>query len=1205
MDHFVAAPSVPGAGAKEKPCISSIALSGTHVNKEMVFSSERIGLATLPASGFGQDGRIEDAPRELADIDKGAAQKEAALKDALARDAAKAASAVVAALAGATASLEDMMPATAGGRALDVAGAEDADALACSFSVATVRQEPKNILYPLSVRASDLESWRSVCSFDYTPAHYKGNTRSDGNFIGSGYIVLDCDNDHSDNPNEWKTPEDFAALLPAVRVFVHYSRNHMREKDGKAARPRYHLAIMAWWEEDAARRKETSASLCSIFPFDKHCNPVGLFFGVENPSVEILSPDGGALTPGSLAKALALHGRPGTKTCESSGAPEAEERTWKGQERPGGMHTGAVICEGTRNDEMRSIAKWLFFNELKGWDDLGRIKAIYDECANRCEHDFGPEAEDIWARSLAWVKGIGWLPPENYRLAEAGRAFAETVQELRRIAETAFRESGLTAEALTKIHREARERGNAATPEEKAEALQLAAWASGACPKNEAERRIAALVRNYPRDTAKQRFHKLGVVQAAMNLIAEDLCLAGLDIRGAATATQEAARAVGLESGMDGSELDIYGMVDEAADLAQMAAHGGEPELHEGNVIKMHSAADTEAMITEGLTRHTDKNAFMKDQALFFSFFCITPESARIQALARLKETAATLGIKASDYNRLKKSYENEWQNDRRKHKSGALAHYEGNYTQFPGQPIKLKCGEWQTGASGVWHYKTLSDGQQEQEYIIRQPVTIDMIYINETTKEHNIQLCFVTEGTWKKIIVPQKSISSNDMLELSNAGLNANMKNVKELSGFLAGDLLGLNYCKGGLLQDSPSASSVGWTKDFKHFIPYDTGIAFDGQPALRPIFEAMRKKGNEAAWIACMKKLRLDPAVRLFTSASFASALIGPLGLQPFIMHLWGETGSGKTIALQAAASIWGDIGKGRLWRSMDSTDIGPLSVAPHLGGAPYLGDESQAFGKTKAQRDKFFMSCTEGMDRVRASRSGGMTVNRSWDCAFLFTGEEPLTDESSGGGTQSRIIEIGVGTRVIIPDPAEAFAALSANSGWGGPAFIRIIQEHDINDTRKIQASKREQLTRFTEGKQLMAGALVMAADYIAAKHIFHEDQLDAAIFGSVMKTCTEISKAARFMSWLRDWLAENSENFRICSRPKWGKFDDTMGTEQVYCIATVLEREAANAGFNFAGVKARLLQDGSIEPSGTRSTHVVRIEGINSRCVLFNL
>ena len=88
-----------------------------------------------------------------------------------------------------------------------------------------------NCLYPNKMIVTDKESF----------IKYKGNYRSKDNFEFSDCIPLDCDNDHSDDPNEWVTPLDIALEIPGVAFAVSYSRHHNLPKGDKPARPRFHI----------------------------------------------------------------------------------------------------------------------------------------------------------------------------------------------------------------------------------------------------------------------------------------------------------------------------------------------------------------------------------------------------------------------------------------------------------------------------------------------------------------------------------------------------------------------------------------------------------------------------------------------------------------------------------------------------------------------------------------------------------------------------------------------------------------------------------------------------------------------------------------------------------------------------------------------------------------------------------------------------
>ena len=91
-----------------------------------------------------------------------------------------------------------------------------------------------NCSYPNRRVVSTPEEMREAVRFDHVCAEYKGNYRSIGNFTRSDVVVMDIDNDHTDDPAEWITPEKLDELLPDISYVIAFSRNHMKVKDGNS-----------------------------------------------------------------------------------------------------------------------------------------------------------------------------------------------------------------------------------------------------------------------------------------------------------------------------------------------------------------------------------------------------------------------------------------------------------------------------------------------------------------------------------------------------------------------------------------------------------------------------------------------------------------------------------------------------------------------------------------------------------------------------------------------------------------------------------------------------------------------------------------------------------------------------------------------------------------------------------------------------------
>lgn len=142
-----------------------------------------------------------------------------------------------------------------------------------------------NCLYPNEVKITDEFSAKLAFAKDVVCARYKNNYRNTVNFEVANALPGDCDNDHSDEPADWVTPEDIADLFADVPYVLHYSRHHMKPKGEKSARPRFHIVFLIDPEQDADRYTALKQRLLAAFPFfDANAMDAARFlFGTEDP----------------------------------------------------------------------------------------------------------------------------------------------------------------------------------------------------------------------------------------------------------------------------------------------------------------------------------------------------------------------------------------------------------------------------------------------------------------------------------------------------------------------------------------------------------------------------------------------------------------------------------------------------------------------------------------------------------------------------------------------------------------------------------------------------------------------------------------------------------------------------------------------------------------------------------------------------------
>ena len=254
-----------------------------------------------------------------------------------------------------------------------------------------------NCLYPHKVDITDVCSLEQAVSRDYVCAEYSGNYRGNDNFITSNCLSVECDNDHSDNPEDWKTPDDIADAFPGVEFAVHYSRNHMKVKNGKAARPKFHAFFAIDPVTDAEEYAALKRLLYSIFPYfdTKALDAARFYFGTADPQVEMFD---GFMT---LTEYLAV---------DEFDADMAQHP----------QNTPQVIAEGSRNATMSRFAGRV----IKKYGDNDTALQYFMEEAEKCtpplDHD---ELMTIWHSAQKFYGRVkqqdGYIPPEEYNRGTA------------------------------------------------------------------------------------------------------------------------------------------------------------------------------------------------------------------------------------------------------------------------------------------------------------------------------------------------------------------------------------------------------------------------------------------------------------------------------------------------------------------------------------------------------------------------------------------------------------------------------------------------------------------------------------------------------------------------------------------------------------------------------------------------------------------
>lgn len=500
-------------------------------------------------------------------------------------------------------------------------------------------------------------------------------------------------------------------------------------------------------------------------------------------------------------------------------------------------------------------------------------------------------------------------------------------------------------------------------------------------------------------------------------------------------------------------------------------------------------------------------------------------------------------------------------------------------------------------------------------------PILPVAILDNLDSEVQKVEVAWWESGRWKRTVTNRETlVNSNKITKLADRGVPVGSDNARNLATYFNSLLCEFD----GRLPRKPARSVMGWCElDGRTlFMPYCSDlIAFDGGEQYKYEYAALRSKGTLQAWVDRIGYFRSGSIeIQLMMAASFASPLVGLVNENPFVFHMYGGSGSGKTVCMLMAASVWGDPAPGKLTKSMNTTVNAMMERAAFLNSIPFIGDELQTIrNRWTGTYDSLIMQITEGINRGRMKNNEIQEMLR-WKNSFIFTGEEPCVKATSGGGVANRCIQVELKQPLFESkgtDSGNKVVNFVLNHyGCAGPVYIERLMAINAG-LAPVDYSVQDLYGRYytelvggnTTEKQAGAMALMLTANKIAHDMFWAEteEELTAELVCEYLATKQQVDVAKRAYQHILGVIAENSLNFQSGSRIVWGKTDDVDPPTRVDFVKTVLDRVLSDAGFDFDAVKKRWVRDGYIEYNEARRayTFMARVNGIATYCIRFNL
>lgn len=294
-------------------------------------------------------------------------------------------------------------------------------------------------------------------------------------------------------------------------------------------------------------------------------------------------------------------------------------------------------------------------------------------------------------------------------------------------------------------------------------------------------------------------------------------------------------------------------------------------------------------------------------------------------------------------------------------------------------------------------------------------PILIVRRFVDRDVNEEFVDLTFRRFGAWSSATVTRRALTDPRAMvtELAPVGAPMHSGHSKNLLQWFAR----LELVNEQRLAPVTVTNHTGWRGPtaFMHdalIAPTtpDAGVVVPGI-LLRRAVGALRARGALELHLSALRAFWIaSPSARMLICAALAAPLLRPLDEPGFAIHLFGDTNTGKSSMLRAAASVFGDPQTGAGW--CGTWNISPSAAearAAMFNDLPQCFDEVGVAGAEHVQ--KLIYTIIGGEGRARASRDGTMRGVSQWRTIVLSTGEITLADEGMASGAQARVIDMRV--------------------------------------------------------------------------------------------------------------------------------------------------------------------------------------------------
>ena len=538
------------------------------------------------------------------------------------------------------------------------------------------------------------------------------------------------------------------------------------------------------------------------------------------------------------------------------------------------------------------------------------------------------------------------------------------------------------------------------------------------------------------------------------------------------------------------------------------------------------------------------------------------------------------------------------------------------------GAPVVLRQPEgWLYSEKGI---SMIDEKKYSPVTVCRTPIILTRRLRSMETGEEKMEVAFKRDGQWHKAIYPRSTVfTARGITALADLGCTVTSENAKYVVKFLAA----LESENIDIIKRADSTSTFGWQTE-KRFIPgYDKDIVLDIDPSQRPMASAYCMSGTMKGWLDMIRPHRTRDKFRFIMAAGFTAPLLRIIKQRIFFVYNWGGSKGGKTAALKAALSAWGD--PERLMVNFNATQVGLERTASFYCDLPLGIDERQLAGNNQNSLEKIVYMIASGTGKIRGAKSGGIQAMQTWRTVALATGEEPLSTETSQTGVSTRVLEIYGGPFDDEREASIMHQQSALNHGWAGPIFIGML----LNTDERSIIQKYDEMMQFVykiskgkSGSHIASIAAVALTDAIIDTWLFEKEDMlakyeagelntdEAQTNPKELKIAVESWERAKEMArnilqeqmnadvgdvnenatqYIVDWILSNKDSF---GEKAYGTCLGMIQNKNIYIFPSMLTQALTKAGYSSRKTMKYLADRGligvTVQKDGSTKNSVIK-------------